>query len=58
MGLGSYLRFFIGLFLAVEVIRQLLMGNEISTYATIFAVLFIALSVAWFVGRAGWIPLR
>lgn len=58
MGFGSYLRFFIGLFLAIEVIRQLILGNELSIYATVFAILFIALSVAWFIGRAGLVPLR
>jgi hypothetical protein len=51
MGVSSYLRFIVGLLLSVEIVRQLLIGNGISFYATILAVMFIALSVWFFVGK-------
>jgi hypothetical protein len=51
MGVFSYLRFVVGLLLSIEIIRQLLFGNQISLYATILASMFIALSVWFFVGK-------
>ena len=49
---GSYARFFIGLFLSLEVIRQLIMGRSLSGLATMLAVLFILLSIMFFVEKA------
>jgi len=51
MGIMSYLRFIVGLLLSIEVVRQLILGNGISFYATILAAIFIALSVWFFVGK-------
>jgi len=56
MGLGSWLRFIIGLLLSIEIIRQLLMGNELSGYATILAFLFVIFTIWFILERVGVLP--
>jgi hypothetical protein len=51
MGIASYLRFIVGLLLSIEIVRQLILGKEISFYVTTLAAMFIALSVWFFVGK-------
>jgi len=49
MAAGSYLRFFIGLLLSLEVLREWFFGP--SYISLILAAIFIMLSVAWFAFR-------
>ncbi len=49
--LGSYLRFFIGLALSIEIIRQLVIGNISSNVAIVLSLAYIALSALFFIGR-------
>lgn len=49
--LGSYVRFFIGLALSVEVLRDVLTGIPPSNIAIILAAAFLALSAAFFIFR-------
>lgn len=49
--LGSWIRWVVGVLLAAEVIRNLVFGNSFSVYANVFAVVFLALSVLYFVVR-------
>ena len=51
MGLGSWLRFFVGLLLSIEVLRGFLTGDGLSDYAVILAVLFFVLSIWFFVEK-------
>ncbi len=51
MAAGSYLRFAVGLVLSVEVLREWLSGNGLSYISILLALIFIMLSVAWFVFR-------
>ena len=49
--IGSWVRFVVGILLAGEVIRQIVIGSPISIIAVILAVLFLGLSVSYFVLR-------
>lgn len=51
MGVFSYLRFIVGILLSIEIVRQLLLGNDLSFYATALASIFLALSIWFFVGK-------
>lgn len=48
MGVASYLRFFIGLALSIEVIREVILKESVSTLAVALSLLFIALSLLFF----------
>ena len=48
---GSLLRFIIGLLLAIEVVRQLVFGHELSIIATVLALAFLVLSALFFIVR-------
>jgi len=48
---GSYIRFFIGLILSLEVIRQLIMGNHLSNLASILAGIYLLLAMTFFLFR-------
>ena len=49
--LGSWIRFIIGIVLAVEIIRVWIFGGVISMLGNILAVVFLALVVVYFVVR-------
>ena len=49
--LGSWIRFIIGIVLAVEIIRAWVFGGVISMLGNILAVVFIALNVLYFFVR-------
>ena len=49
MGIGSYLRFFIGIVLAAETLRLWFAGESISLFMLGLAVSYILLSALWFV---------
>ena len=49
--LGSWIRFIIGIVLAVEVIRAWALGGVVSMFGNILAVAFLALVVVYFVAR-------
>ena len=47
--IGSYIRFFIGLALSIEVLRDVIMGVPLSEIAIILSATFIMLSVVFFI---------
>ena len=51
MSLTSWARFLIGIALSAEIIRQLILGNEISSLSTILAIIFLILSGLYFVEK-------
>lgn len=50
-GLGSWVRFIVGMILAGEVLRNWISGGMLSIYAGGLAVLLLGLSVLYFVFR-------
>ena len=50
MALGSYLRFFLGMILSLEVLRAMIFGTGL-LYAGILAVVILILSVMFFIWR-------
>ncbi len=51
MGFTSWARFFLGLFLSIEVLRMYITGDALSIWALTLAVLFIIMSAWFFVAR-------
>jgi len=51
MRIGSYLRFFVGLLLSIEIIKQVVTGKEVSSLALSLSVIYIVLSVLFFTVR-------
>lgn len=51
MGVGSWARFIIGIILSVEIIRVMLLGGEQSGLLIPLAVIYLALTVMWFVKK-------
>lgn len=49
--LGSWVRFIVGIVLAVEVIRAWVFGGSISTLGNLLAVAFLGLTVLYFAVR-------
>jgi hypothetical protein len=49
--IGSFIRFFIGLALSIEVLRDVIMGIPLSEIAIVLSAAFIALSIAFLVFR-------
>ena len=49
--LGSWIRFIIGIVLAVEVIRAWALGSAVSMLGNILAVVFLGMAVVYFVIR-------
>lgn len=49
--IGSWIRFIVGILLAGEVIRQVIIGISTSIFAVILAVLFLGLSLLYFTFR-------
>jgi len=49
--LGSWIRFFIGILLSLEVLRVWILGGSISIIGNILAVAFLILSAVYFVIR-------
>jgi hypothetical protein len=56
MGVGSYLRFFVGLLLSIEIIRLFLSGETVSQWAFYISVAFIILTVLFALEKAGAVP--
>ena len=56
MGLGSYLRFFVGLLLSIEVVREMIGGYEFSIYILVLATLFLILTMWFILERVGVVP--
>ncbi|MFC2143377.1 hypothetical protein ACFLQN_03185 [Candidatus Aenigmatarchaeota archaeon] len=56
MGFGSYLRFFVGLLISIEVLRHTLAGNGLSNYAFYLSIAFILLTFVFILEKAGVIP--
>jgi len=56
MGIGSYLRFFVGLLLSIEILRQVLFGEAVSQWAFYLSVAFIILTVLFVLEKAGAVP--
>jgi hypothetical protein len=50
MALGSYLRFFLGIILSLEVLRAIIFGSGLF-YAGILAVIYIILTVMFVIWR-------
>ncbi|MFH0832371.1 MAG: hypothetical protein V1900_01450 [Candidatus Aenigmatarchaeota archaeon] len=51
MGLGSYIRFAIGVLLSIEILRSWLFGNSIPMVAIYLSIIFLILTVAWLLFR-------
>lgn len=51
MALGSYIRFFLGILLSIEVLRLWITGGSISSIAIILAVVSLILAAAYFAFR-------
>ncbi|MBI5332339.1 MAG: hypothetical protein HZB65_02105 [Candidatus Aenigmarchaeota archaeon] len=51
MGIFSYLRFGIGLLLAIEIIRSALFDGVISSFAISLSIILIILGIWFFVGK-------
>lgn len=49
--IGSTIRFFAGLVLSIEIVRQFILGNELSGLATVLAILYILLAVWFFIEK-------
>lgn len=49
--LGSWIRFIVGIVLAIEVMRVWVFGGAVSMLGNILAVVFLALTVVYFVVR-------
>ena len=49
--IGSTIRFFAGLVLSIEIVRQFIIGNELSWLATVLAILYILLAVWFFIEK-------
>lgn len=49
--IGSFIRFFIGLALSIEVLRDVIMGIPLSEIAIALSAAFIVLSIAFLVFR-------
>ena len=56
MGLGSYARFFVGLLLSAEIIREWLTGTEFTGQLLGLAVLFTILTLWLILELAGVVP--
>ncbi len=50
-GLGSWARFIIGILLALEVVKQWIFGNPLSKFGNTMAVLFLSMTVLYFVTK-------
>lgn len=48
MGFGSWIRFFLGIVLSIEILRNWFIGGSLSSFAIILSVVFLILSAAWF----------
>lgn len=49
--IGSTVRFFAGLVLSIEIIRQFIIGNELSGLTTVMAMLYILLALWFFIEK-------
>jgi len=51
MGLGSYVRFALGIILSLEIIRSFLADGRVSSLALVLSVIFIIMALLFFVKR-------
>lgn len=49
--IGSTIRFFAGLVLSIEIVRQFILGNELSGLATVMAMLYVLLALWFFIEK-------
>ena len=51
MALGSYIRFFLGIALSLEILRLWITGSAVSMIAIILSIVFLILAAAYFIFR-------